>query len=213
MGRMPIDERRTQLLDAALRVAASDGVEAVTIRAVAQEAEVSLGVVHYCFDDKDDLLQAMGRTMAYVASEPVRAALTVGTDPATVAHTAAEGLWEGLQARRHMRLLTFEFATAGVRNRALRPVAQQHLEQTWAMTRGVLVELAEVTGIRYTVDLDFLVRLVAGFIDGIEIAWLVDQDDEAARASFHALADYALSLAVPESSPAPRSSAQVHPAR
>ncbi|WP_100423220.1 TetR/AcrR family transcriptional regulator [Sediminihabitans luteus] len=196
---MPIDERRTQLIDAALRLAARDGVEAVTVRGVAQEAGVSLGVVHYCFADKDALLQAMGLSMALVASEPVQSALD-GTrgDLRTLAHAAADGLWEGLQPRRHMRLLTFEFATAGVRNRALRPVAQHHLEQTWAMTRGSLEQLAQSGGVRFSMDLDLLARLVAGYIDGIEIAWLIQQDDEVTLASFHALADYVLSLVVDE---------------
>ncbi len=34
-------------------------MDAATVRAVATEAGVSLGVVHYCFRDKDELLSAM----------------------------------------------------------------------------------------------------------------------------------------------------------
>ncbi|ROS78794.1 TetR/AcrR family transcriptional regulator [Cellulomonas sp. PhB143] len=197
MTRMPIEERRAQLLDAALSLAAREGVEAVTIRGVAHEAQVSLGVVHYCFDGKDDLLQAMGRSMALVASEHVVGALQTEGDLTVVAHALADALWTGLQPRRHMRLLTFEFATAGVRSMALRAVAQEHLEQTWAMTSAILERLAVVGSVQFPLGFAMLSRLVAGYIDGIEIAWLVDQDDDAALASFHALADYVLSLAQP----------------
>ncbi|MFE4464947.1 TetR/AcrR family transcriptional regulator [Oerskovia sp. NPDC056781] len=196
MNRMSIEERRAQIVDAAMSIAVRDGVEAVTVRGVAAEAGISLGTVHYCFEDKDAMLRAMGHNVAVVASDPVRMAMDPTKDVRTIAHAAADGLWEGLTPRRHMRLLTFEFATAGSRNRALRPVAKAHLEQTWAMTQGILDQLAEIAGITYSMDTPFLARIVAGYIDGIEIAWLVQQDDEAAIRSFHALADYVLSLVV-----------------
>jgi len=202
MNRMSVEERRAQLVDAAMTIAVREGVEAVTIRGVAAEAGVSLGVVHYCFEDKDELLQAMGNSLALVASEPVRAALDVDGDVVQLAHAAADGLWSGLTPRRHMRLLTFEFATAGVRSRALRSVAHTHLEQTWAMTRGFLENVAERGNVTYSMDMGFLSRVVAGYIDGIEIAWLVEQDDETAVRSFHALAEYVLSLMLrPDGSP------------
>lgn len=196
MGRMPLDERRAQLVDAGLRIAARDGVEAVTIRGVAAEAGASLGVVHYCFSDKDELLVAMGFSMALVSSDPVRNAMLAGPDARTLAHAGAEGLLEGLLARRHMRLLTFEFATAGARNRALRPVALTHLDQTWAMTREILERVATTAGITYSIPIDRLTRNVAAWIDGVELSWLVEQDDDAAKVAFHDIADYVLSLVV-----------------
>ena len=196
MSRMSIEERRAQIVDAAMSIAVREGVEAVTVRGVAAEAGISLGTVHYCFEDKDAMLRAMGHNVAVVASEPVRLALDPTRDLYTIAHAAADGLWAGLTPRRHMRLLTFEFATAGSRNRSLRPVAKAHLEQTWAMTQGILDQLAVIANITYSIETPFLARLVAGYIDGIEIAWLVQQDDEVAIRSFHALADYVLSLVV-----------------
>ena len=63
MNRMPVAERREQLVEAALTVASRDGIEAATVRAVAAEAGVSLGVVHYCFQDKDELLRAMAHAI------------------------------------------------------------------------------------------------------------------------------------------------------
>ncbi|SDS17147.1 regulatory protein, tetR family [Paraoerskovia marina] len=196
MSRMPVEERRAQLIDAGLRIAARDGVEAVTIRGVAAEAGASLGVVHYCFADKDDLLVAMGLSMALVSSDPVRDALLAAPDIYALAHAGADGLLEGLLARRHMRLLTFEFATTGARNRALRPVAQTHLDQTWTMTYDILDRIREIAGVTYDIPLDRLARNVAAWIDGVELSWLVEQDDDAARVAFHDIADYVVSLAV-----------------
>jgi AcrR family transcriptional regulator len=50
--------RRRRLLDAVLRVLASQGIAGVSMRAVAREAGVALGLVHYYFDDKTSLIAA-----------------------------------------------------------------------------------------------------------------------------------------------------------
>jgi len=57
MARVQAKVRREQLIDAAVRVAARDGVAAATTRAIATEAGASLASVHYCFESKQELLQ------------------------------------------------------------------------------------------------------------------------------------------------------------
>ncbi|MFB7756763.1 TetR/AcrR family transcriptional regulator, partial [Streptomyces sp. NPDC056121] len=57
MGRMPSAQRRRQLVEAAIRVMARDGVAKTTTRSVVAEAGVSLSVFHYCFDSKQELLE------------------------------------------------------------------------------------------------------------------------------------------------------------
>lgn len=49
--------RREVILQAALRVIGSDGIDAVTHRRVASEAEVPLGSMTYYFDSRDDLVR------------------------------------------------------------------------------------------------------------------------------------------------------------
>jgi TetR/AcrR family transcriptional regulator, regulator of biofilm formation and stress response len=56
--------RREQILEAALRVIGRSGREAVTHRAVAQEAGVPLGSTTYYFDSRDELL---GQALEHVA--------------------------------------------------------------------------------------------------------------------------------------------------
>ena len=60
---LPADVRRGQLIDAALMLAAQQGVAALTIRRVAEAGGVSLGVVHYHFEDKDELLTKMAESL------------------------------------------------------------------------------------------------------------------------------------------------------
>ncbi|WP_130415296.1 TetR/AcrR family transcriptional regulator [Xylanimonas ulmi] len=190
---MPLARRRAQLVDAALRVAARSGVEAVTVRAVAREADVSLGTVHYCFHDKDELLEAMGQSIRVEATDQIKATITagagVGLDFPTLVHQCADALLQGLKRFRQVRLLLLEIATTGARNPALLGTARTHLEQSTQMALALATACAAATGVTYRVDVRRLARTITALIDGIELAWLVDQDDERALEGFHALAE------------------------
>ena len=61
-------DRREQILEATLRVIGRDGREAVTHRAVAEEAGVPLGSTTYYFDSRDDLL---GQALEHVARKEI----------------------------------------------------------------------------------------------------------------------------------------------
>lgn len=51
-------DRRAQIVDGVLTLLARDGIAGVSMRAVAREAGVALGLVHYYFDDKTSLIAA-----------------------------------------------------------------------------------------------------------------------------------------------------------
>lgn len=57
--RMPQEDRREQLLEAAFRVASREGIGGVTVRGVANEASVSHGLVLFYFKTKDGLLEEL----------------------------------------------------------------------------------------------------------------------------------------------------------
>lgn len=58
-ARVPIEERRTQLLDAALRIIDRDGYDGVSIDAIAKEAGVTRPVVYGAFDGLGALLMTL----------------------------------------------------------------------------------------------------------------------------------------------------------
>ncbi|HEX8065007.1 MAG TPA: helix-turn-helix domain-containing protein [Thermoleophilaceae bacterium] len=78
--RLPREERREQVLDAALRVLAEHGFDGVSMEAVAREADIAKTVVYDAFGGRRELLQALlererKRALAAVAAaipgEPV----------------------------------------------------------------------------------------------------------------------------------------------
>ena len=55
---MSFSETQEQILDAAMEVIVRDGLDSTSMRAVAEEAEVSLGLLSYHFDGKENLVVA-----------------------------------------------------------------------------------------------------------------------------------------------------------
>ncbi|MFC8733677.1 TetR/AcrR family transcriptional regulator [Luteimicrobium sp. NPDC057192] len=195
--RLSHEERREQLVEAALAVALREGVEAVTIRSVAREAGVRPGIIHYVFRDKHEMLAALSRRVAAVASTFLDDALTAGGDITTMMHALADGMWKGIEARSHHQLLTIEIATLGARDDRMRAIVLEQLREQWAASEQYLGAAARLAGVQYSMDIALLARMVSAEIDGIQIAWMVEHDDAAAIASFHAIADAILGTVRP----------------
>lgn len=83
-ARMPVEDRREQLLDAALRVLAHNGYGKVTIEAIAEEAGVTRPVVYSAFDGLPPLLHALlDRTQSRALAQ-VMGVLADAGDPTDV---------------------------------------------------------------------------------------------------------------------------------
>jgi len=55
-GRVSFTESQEQILEATMQVIVRDGLDAASMRAVAEEADVSLGLLSYHFDAKENLI-------------------------------------------------------------------------------------------------------------------------------------------------------------
>jgi len=190
VSRLPMAERRDQLVHAALAVASREGIEAATVRAVAAEAGVSLGVVHYCFEDKDELLREVGKAITSQNVERIEFSMSEQTDIRIALGAAIGGVWDAIRENRGAQLLSFELTTSSLRNPELRGVASVQLEHDSEVAVQVLTQAAAVAGVGWTVPVDALARLCVTAINGVAFAWLVDGDDEAANATLASFADH-----------------------
>ena len=67
------EERRAEVVEAAFRLLARDGVEGLSMRAVAKEAGCTIGLLNHWFDSKDDLVEAAFARAVDAAVERSRA--------------------------------------------------------------------------------------------------------------------------------------------
>jgi len=198
MNRLPVAERREQLIEAALAVASRDGIDAATVRAVAAEAGVSLGVVHYCFQDKDELLRAMAHAITSANLErslgelPEEAASTE-----SVIENVIDALWAGIQDSRGPQLLSYELTTSSLRHPELNQVAIEQYRGQWAAAEQVLDLVERAAGVGWAVPRAKLARSIVAVVDGFSLAWLVDGDSETARLGLQGFGRFLATMAVP----------------
>jgi AcrR family transcriptional regulator len=190
--RLPVAERRAQLVDAALAVAVAEGIAAVTVRRVAEEAGVALGVVHYAFADKDELLAAMAGRIVDELADAGASALEVddGDDLARALTTAVDGIWRSIEATAGAQLLTYEITAHALRNPALHDVAHRQYAVSQAAAERLLELAAEASGATWKRPVAELAAEALAYVDGITLRWLVDRDGAAARARLAAFAGY-----------------------
>ncbi|WP_305094439.1 TetR/AcrR family transcriptional regulator [Prescottella sp. R16] len=193
LNRLPAEERRAQLVEAALSIAERGGIASVTIRAVAEEAGVSLGVVHYCFESKEALVAAMAESLVLQLSGGVRETfasvwdgreLSGLQDLREVLHTGLTAMWSLLEAFADRQLLTYEITAYALRHRAAgAPMAGSIAEEQYrVMDVEATVFLGEATrrtGCTWTEPVASIARFALAVIDGIVLRWLVDRDSDA----------------------------------
>lgn len=182
MHRMPVAQRRRELVEAALRIVAREGIGAATTRAVVAEADMPLGAFHYVFDSYDELLDAL--IDAVVSGE--RSAAELHTNGAA---SVEDAVCSGLEA--YIRLLeenpgwelaVLELAIAGRRRDdgdRMRTQYRGYLDAATAMLRHV----ATLTGSRWDAPVEVLARHLVTITDGITTTWLADGDSAAARST------------------------------
>ena len=102
------ERRSEQLLAAAARLMERDGSEAVSMQAVAAEAEVSVGLIYSYFGGKNDLLLAVITNVLERFEAEVPAAIdAAGEDPVHQLAAAFRAYCQVIDEHRHAAVLTY----------------------------------------------------------------------------------------------------------
>jgi TetR/AcrR family transcriptional regulator, regulator of biofilm formation and stress response len=169
--------RREQILEAALRVIGRSGREAVTHRAVAEEAGVPLGSTTYYFDSRDDLL---AEALEHVAAEAVRRYARLAGELRSVSspEELADGLLSELIAAAENRtayIAEYELWLEAGRRPELREAAQSWCDAEQLAVAGALESLGSREP---AID----ASLVVAAIDGLGERLLGREEDPAKAA-------------------------------
>lgn len=190
--RLPLAQRRAQLVQTSLDIATAEGIGAVTVRRVAEEAGVALGVVHYCFDDKDELLASLAERIVndLIAAGAEQLGEVESENLTSALRSALTGLWASISTTREAQLLTYEITTQSLRQPALRSVADRQYEISQAAAEGLLLLSAQACGATWTEPIEELGAQALAFVDGVTLRWLVDGDGAGAVRRLDAFATY-----------------------
>lgn len=198
MTRIPADERRAQLVDAAIRVMVRDGVGRATTRAVVAEADMPLGVFHYCFRSKQELLRAVIETILARVLTPALAVVQRPGDarptlrdplPATL-RASVQVYWDHVIANPGEHQLTYELTQYALRRPGLADVARRQYDGYLAANAQFLQAVADAADIEWVTPVDVLAAHLVSVLDGLTLQWLVNRDGAVAERVLDALAEY-----------------------
>ena len=197
---MSVEERRAHLIEAAIGLAEKKGVAGVTTRDVAQAAGVSLGVVHYCFENKDALMTELVKALSMELRDSVDANETVWQDVGSgkealqkLVRAGLELMWLNIEATPERQLLTYETTTYALREGESTPaklaIAREQYNFNDSTVADILDHARDATGCGFAVPVRTLSRFTLNVIDGIVLRWLVDNDSESVRVQLDLLSE------------------------
>jgi AcrR family transcriptional regulator len=197
MSRLPVQQRRQQLVDAAIRVMTRDGVTKATTRAISAEADVSLSVFHYCFDSKQDLFLAVIETIVGHTAIPAAAEIVPGETLGATVRNALGAYWTHVVENPEEHLLTYEVTQYVLRRPDLVPVARLQYDAYRKAYLDIFTQARELLGVEPAWPLEELADYLVSAIDGLTLQWLVQRDDKAAEAVLDRLAEQVAALLRP----------------
>jgi len=195
MAYVKASERRRQLVAAARAVLARDGVASTTLRAVASEARVPLGTLHYVFPSKELLLTAVVEDVRGEVSAVFEAVKTdAGLDHAIAA--GLESYWQRLVVDEpSLALMRHELFVYALRTPGLDDLARWQIEGYTRIVAEWCQQAAHNAGETCAVPFDNLARVLVDSVMGLVLHYLADHDRDRARRDLQALIDMLIRLA------------------
>ncbi len=199
MARMSAEDRRVQLIDAAIAVMTRDGVAKATTRAIASEAQMPLGVFHYAFRSKQELLVLVTETIAKQSKADIDAAIFEGQgDLVGVVEAGLLAYFDHLVAHPKEHLVTYELTNYAIREDGFGDVAKRQYEYYLEQNEALLVALADVFDFEYIPPVSVVSRLVFSCADGLALNYLAYGEEEEARAVLRLAASTLVTMVRPK---------------
>lgn len=199
---VPAEQRREQLTETAHTVIRRDGAWALTTRAIAREAGVPHGSVHYVFSSKGDLLRALvDQDLSHLSDllrEVIRPDQSGPQDLAEMLVDLFGRYADAVIADPLTEAAYFEMDLLGVRDPDLTAeVARSHLEYR-RLISDALTTLGDRAQGRWATSVDTVAEQVMTLLFGASLNWLTHRDDDLLREILTTSAHLVASLFIPD---------------
>ncbi|MBX3201148.1 MAG: TetR/AcrR family transcriptional regulator [Labilithrix sp.] len=165
---------RAQVLDAAVRVLAKQGIASTSVQDIADAAGLSKGAVHYHFESKDELLERVLDRCCEVVESRIRAVFAEEGPPLERIHRALAEMWavrrDGV---REMRVLT-ELHILSRQNKRIRKACGEALQRACRQMIDTALEHLVAMGLRPKVPVEVIPRLIIATLDGLALQQEID---------------------------------------
>jgi AcrR family transcriptional regulator len=186
--RVSAEDRKEQLISATVELMRREGVQSVTIRAIAKEAKAPLATAHYCFSNKEELMEAAAeawfKNLSRFSSDvPVHLGLRKAVEQ------VAEGYWRALEEEPASILSEIELILWVTRNAAVSPLAAKIYPAYEVELGNIFSSAAQNAGDQCLMEFAALVRIFLMIYDGAAIQFMTDPKAADHRAMFFMMID------------------------
>ena len=174
----PESLRRQQILKAAHEVALRQGIDGLTVRAVASRARLSHGLVLFHFKRKEQLVSAvLDRVLATTLSLHIAEEVTRIREPRARLRALLQQEVDRLSHDPRQVRLFLEYWALGTRYSAMRVKISAELKRYRAAFRTLTEQVVEAEGARFPgVTAEGLAAVAVSFINGCAVQAMIDPD-------------------------------------
>jgi AcrR family transcriptional regulator len=162
---------REHIIQAAYHVLVEQGYDAATIKAIAREAGVAPGLLHYYFANKDELLVEVLKDISrrYTESGYQRRS---SLSPDQLREVTLNDMLQRTLKNPGAYRLRYELFALGLRNSALQPAIRSLLESG----RSGISHIVDAVASERSFDADTLASILLACIDGLALQHLAEPD-------------------------------------
>ena len=165
-------QRRRELVAATWAVVAAEGIEAATVRRIAEEAGCTTGRITHYFADKEEVLVAALRQVHRAAGKRMLAAIGQRSGLEALRAVLAEALPLDQE-----RILEWRVWLAFWGSAATSTSLQAEQHQRYREWRGLLKRVLATAQLSADIDLDRLVDQIVALVDGFGLQGVLDPQD------------------------------------
>ena len=197
MARMSSIDRRGEIVQAALRVIAEQGMQGATTRAIVAEAGMPLASFHYAFASRDEMMEELIAHVVETQSIAAFEAIRFSGDIRSTIRDGLQAFFDTIVADTAEEQVLFELMLFAMRTPGLESLPQRQWAKYREAAEQVLLAAAEGAGIQWTVPIETVGRMLITYTDGLTLAWLADRDLAAAASVMDLAAGSLFALTTP----------------
>lgn len=169
------EDKKKSILDAAERCIISQGIEGVTMRAIASEAGINLASLHYYFENKENLLTSLLGQKFMEYGSAFSASLHEADTPAQQITSAVNHLKKTILEDKSTYILLLEYLPNASRNPRIHELLRASYADFRASLKFLLDGALKERG-KSGVDTAILSSFILSLIDGMWIQLFLDED-------------------------------------
>ncbi|MBM3380928.1 MAG: TetR/AcrR family transcriptional regulator [Betaproteobacteria bacterium] len=167
-------ERKSQIINATIDCIARYGYNNFSMQDVARIADVSKGIIHYYFLNKEDLMMAVLDRVAGDI-EGLLTGITERTqDPVEQLRQLIRVCFDIVRQKREYYCINMDFWTQINQKEKVRLAVAKHYGKFRGSTAAI-VQTGVDTGVFKPIDADHAASVIIAIVDGISLQWLFDE--------------------------------------